>query len=255
MAKESKANVGNISSQVCLMSDNLNYLCVKTKELLDSGDFSTINVVYDSVLNKKANSVTVSFEDTDSTVTKVRDLLGTSDYRNISITASAESTESGNEAASKEDKEKKTTNAKKTERGKKDVSDDTKNDGTKVKRDNNKKGAPSLSQEVLDYRYDVLGEYTSGKISASDAIKKLDVADGVFRNMVSDYNKCKRMNRKKAFGKSGIIKRTYQQYTDNKISSEQAAQNLNISVVTFLKWYKADTGNTEIGRGNKRIKK
>ena len=231
MAKESRMNVSGVKTEVCLMSDNLNYLCMKTKEILDAGNFGTINVVYDSVLNKKANAVKVSFEDVDSTLIQMRDLLGTSEYKNISITAKQEpSNAEGAENTKEESNEK--------EKKKKE------NSNTKA---DYRKGAPSLTQDILDYRYDVLSEYTSGKIEAAEAIKRLGVTDGVFRNMVSDYNKCKRMNRKKAFGKAGIIKRTYQQYESHKISSEQAAQNLGISIVTFLKWYKADTGKEAVG--------
>lgn len=264
MAKTSKTVE---QKTVCVMSDNLNYLCVKAKEIMDSGNFGSIELVYDSVLNRKAKGVTVSYENSNNVLEQVRDLFGTSEYKNVSIV--------NKEDEKKSDKKTKVTGSKESSEGKSGsntTGDNEANTGAKgagkatvvgkAKEENQeeahagiRRGAPSLSQEVLDFRYDVLFDYANNKITAEEAMQKLNVTEGVFRNLVSEFNKCRRENRKKAFGKAGIIKRTYKLYTENKISSEQAAENLNISVATFLKWYKKDTGNVNIGRGTKRVKK
>lgn len=258
-----KTNKTVEQKKVYVMSDSINYLCVKAREVMDAGNFGSIELVYDSVLNRKAKGVTVSFEDATGTLEQVRDLLGTSEYKTVSIKAAEEEKQLSDGQGKAQDKEKDKGRVKAGAEAQEQVKRKAKTEEQGKSKEEHqeeahagiRRGAPSLSQEVLDFRYDVLSDYANNKISAEEAMRKLNVTEGVFRNLVSDFNKCRRDNRRKAFGKAGIIKRTYKLYTENKISSEQAAENLQISVATFLKWYKADTGNTEIGRGTKRVKK
>lgn len=219
-----------------LMSDNVNYLCVRAKEQMELGRVSDLEVVYDSVLNQKNQSVSVTFEEIDKTIERMRDLLNTCEYRKISIKGIGETAEVKEDSVRGKSKGRPVGSKKES---------DTKEKGSEIKR-----GAPSLSQDVIDERYDIITSYSNKELSSKEAMEKMGVTEGVFRNLVSEYNKCHKLGRRKAFGKMGILKRTCDLYSKNKITSSQAASNVGVSVATFLKWYKEDTG-----KGTKRVKK
>jgi hypothetical protein len=237
MAKSATSE--RVENNVLLVSDNLNYLCVKAKDIMENNQVENMEVVYDSVLNTKEKVTNVSFDGIDDTVLKLRDLLGTSTYRTVTI---KDIKQNHNRRGRKLMKPAVITEIKVS-----DIYGEEAHSG--------RRGAPSLSQDVLDFRYDVISDYDAGKITSDEAIAKMNVTEGAFRNIVSDYHRCKKLNRRRAFGKSGIINRTYKLYESNKISSAMAADNIGVSVATFLNWYKHDTGNKEIGRGRKRVKR
>lgn len=285
-------NVKLTGNNVLLVSDNLNYLCLKAKDILENQGADSLEVVYDSVVNTDNKGAIINYDSTENTILKMRNLLGTSNYNSIWIKGFSamnedeylekpkskrgrkpKNTNVENSAdTKKEDKDNKdniesnvsTEEKPKSKRGRKPKNANVEN--TESKKDNNddnkdeyknptgRRGAPSLSQDVLDFRYDVISDYDADKITTEEAIEKLGVTEGVFRNLVSEFHRCQKANRRKAFGKSGIIKRTYKLYSENKISSNEAAENIGVSVATFLNWYKADNDINEIGRGRKRIK-
>lgn len=250
-----------VNSQIVLMSDNMNYLLTKAKEVMTQHHFDNLELVYDSVLNKTARTDSFEYHGTDESLQKVKELLDTSSFKVIEVKGiTGQSVKDGNLVQtempkrrpgrpSTKNKSTNVTDNKVTKQSKSNVHENTEKDTKVIKR-----GAPALSDEVLEKRYEVLSEYVNGTKTAEEAMKELNVTNGVFRNLVSEYNKCKRLNRKKAFGKTGIMKRVYQMYSDDRISSNMAASMLGVSVATFLNWYKADTGNTEIGRGRKKTK-
>lgn len=256
------------NSQIVLMSDNMNYLLTKAKEVMTQHHFDNLELVYDSVLNKTARTDSFEYNGTDESLQKVKELLDTSAFKVIEVKGITGQTLEGNNIMETEIP-KRRPGRPSTKKISANVTDDNKSNqevtteklSRKNVHDNSeketkviKRGAPALSDEVLEKRYEVLSEYVNGTKTAEEAMKELNVTNGVFRNLVSEYNKCKRLNRKKAFGKTGIMKRVYQMYSEDRISSNRAASMLGISVATFLSWYKADTGNTEIGRGRKKTK-
>lgn len=248
--------VGN--SQIVLMSDNMNYLLTKAKEVMTKHHFDNLELVYDSVLNKTARTDSFEYNGTDESLQKVKELLDTSAFKVIEVKGITAQPLDGEDLVQTEIPKRrpgrpsiksKSTNVSNEEISKNNVHENTEKETKVIKR-----GAPALSDEVLERRYDVLSEYVNGTKTAEEAMKELNVTNGVFRNLVSEYNKCKRLNRRKAFGKTGIMKRVYQMYSEDKISSKRAADMIGVSIATFLNWYKADTGNTEIGRGRKKTK-
>lgn len=280
-------NVKFNGNNVLLVSDNLNYLCLKAKDILDNKGADSLEVVYDSVVNRDNKGAIIDYDSTENTITKMRDLFGTSNYnsiwikgfsalsddsymekpkskrgrkpKNTIIENKAEDTTNNNSDNQNKDSK---TDGQKSKRGRKpknanamntpvDKSNEQKEDS---KNPTGRRGAPSLSQEVLDFRFDIISDYDENKITTEEAINKLGVTEGVFRNLVSEFHRCKKSNRRKAFGKSGIIKRTYKLYGENKISSTEAAENIGVSVATFLNWYKTDNGIEELERGRKPVK-
>lgn len=250
------------NSQIVLMSDNMNYLLTKAKEVMTQHHFDNLELVYDSVLNKTARTDSFEYKGTDESLQKVKELLDTSAFKVIEVKGITGQLESedfvqtempkrrpGRPSTKNKNVTDKESNKVTEQLSKKNVHENTEKEVKVIKR-----GAPALSDEVLEKRYEVLSEYVNGSKTAEEAMKELDVTNGVFRNLVSEYNKCKRLNRKKAFGKTGIMKRVYQMYSEDKISSKRAADMIGVSIATFLNWYKADTGNTEIGRGRKKTK-
>lgn len=261
--RNAEVNTG-ANSQIVLMSDNINYLLTRAKEVMLNHQFDNLELVYDSVLNRTAKTDSFEFSGTDESLRKVKELLDTSAIKVVEVKGISNQKEENVSTVIQPVKRGKgrpsTKRAVSNDTTVVDVNSNIEEKVTPVHENTEKetkvirRGAPALSDDVLEHRYNVLSEYVNGQKSADEAMAELNVTNGVFRNLVSEYNRCKRLNRKKAFGKTGIMKRVYQMYSENRISSQRAADMIGVSVATFLNWYKADTGHTEIGRGRKKTK-